>query len=281
MRAILSALAIIAATDYLSSGSCSESAATSTFEPQSISPAEVRTAYQALTLAERYVERGFLKGEASAPRENIFRAERYFARAEELLAKERAAFLLQKGWYTYKRGGEYHDAARRMLKEGLALDPDNPRACYKVAYVELEAYYNSLPEHTDRPQRTERLPDGNIVNLEPIYFVYSKDQDNSKLEYAQQLLEKAIALDPTLANAYNELGLIHAFKKDAPPIDYYVSLLKHRATIDMELVFYSPGTRNSLIKNALQSVRMHAPERLKELGLEEGDTIVPPPTPAP
>ncbi|MCX6348468.1 MAG: hypothetical protein NTV79_03055 [Candidatus Aureabacteria bacterium] len=270
MRVMLLALAIIVATDYLSSGSCSENSASSTPDPPAISPAEVRTVDQALKLAERYVERGFLKGEASAPRENMAWAEKYFVRAEELLKKERASLLLHKGWIAFKRGGEFREAARKMLTEGLDIDPDNPRALYKVAFMELEEYFGGLIGHTLRPQRTERLPDGNVVNLEPIYLVYSKDQDNSKLEYAQKLLEKAIAIDPTLATAYNELSRIHGFKKDAPALDYDVLLLKHRDSIDMELVFYNPGTKRNLIKNAFQSVKLHAPERLKELGLEDG-----------
>jgi hypothetical protein len=99
------------------------------------------------------------------------------------------------------------------------------------------------------------------------------------LEYAQKLLEKAIAIDPTLATAYNELGRIHAFKKDASSIDYDVLLLKHRDSIDMELIFYNPGTKRNLIKNAFQSVKLYAPERLKELGLEEGIAFAPTPVP--
>jgi tetratricopeptide (TPR) repeat protein len=247
---------------------------------QTIEPETIRTVEQALSLADRFVERGFKNGEESAPRENMAWADKYFARAEDLVKKEQASLLLYKGWVAFKRGGESR-AARQMLQEGLKLDPDNPRALYKVAFAELETYFGGLVGRTVRPQRTERLPDGNVVNLEPIYLEYSPDQDNSKLEYARELLEKAVAIDPTLAMAYYELGHIHGFKKDESSLGYNIMFLKYRDSIDMELIFYNEGTKRQLIKNALQSVKLRAPEKLKELGLEGGYTPIPTPSPAP
>lgn len=248
-------------------------------ELEPISLADVQSVNQALDLASHWAEIGLLKGEGSAPRENLFRAEQYFDLAEQIMKKERAEYLLRKGWILSRRIGEDRNVARKMLKEGLELDPDNPRACYKVACMELDAYFASLPTHSERPQQEVRLPDGNIAHLEPIYHQYSPNRDNSQLEYAQKLLEKSIKLAPCLANSYYELGLIRAFKKDAPSVDCYVSVLKHRETIDMELLFYSPAMRDFIIKSALQSVKLHAPEKLKELGLEDG--YAPSPTPSP
>ena len=245
-----------------------------------ISHEEVLSVYCAFDQARKSIETGFQKGEESAWGENMFQAEKYLNRAEELMDKERAEFLMIKGWILIKHTGEYDGAGTKMLKEALKLDPDNPRALYKVAFIELETYFTRLPGYTKSPQRELKLPDGNVALLEPIYLSYSPEQDNTKLEYARELLEKAVAIDPNLAVAYERLGRIHGFKGAEPAVNYNVLFLKHRDSIDMELLFYNTGTRNQMIKNALQSVKLHAPEKLKELGLEEGYAPLPTPSPA-
>ncbi len=244
-----------------------------------ISPEDVLSVYCAFDQARRSIENGFQKGEESAWGENMYQAEKYLNRAEELMSKERAEFLMIKGWILFKRTGEYDGAGTTMLKEALKLDPENPRALYKVAFVELETYFARLPGYTKRPQRELKLPDGNVAHLEPIYLTYSLEQDNTKLEHARELLEKAVSIDPKMAVAYEMLGRIHGFKGDEPSVNYNVLFLKYRDSIDMELLFYNTKTRNQMIKNALQSVKLHAPEKLKELGLEEG--YAPSPTPSP
>jgi len=277
MRTVTRVPAVLLAVAALGSSSWPAAASDG---PRTLPLDEVLSVYRALALAKQYIEIGFQEGEASAPRENMAQAERYLSRAEELIGKERAECLLQRGWVLFKRRGEYREVTRKMLGEALALDPDNPLALYKVAFVELEIYFADLPGYTKKPQREIKLPDGNVALLEPIYLSYSSDHDNSKLEYARELLEKAVAIDPTLATAYYELGHIHGFKGDEPSLAYNILFLKHRDSIDMELIFYNEGTKRQLIKNALQSVKLHAPEKLEELGLGNGYVPVPTPTPA-
>ena len=103
--------------------------------------------------------------------------------------------------------------------------------------------------------------------MEPTYVSYSEDYDNTLLEQAQQLAEKAIQLDSTFANGYELLSRLYRFKGEEEKANYYNFLfLKNKEYFNLELVYYNENyVKYNLIPAAISMLKNRAQEKYEEL----------------
>lgn len=213
-------------------------------------PSEVNVAANAIEIGEAFCKQAYIDSVPAKQAVLFARGYEYFSRAHEILDRERSDLLLAEGWLKARHSLKL-DEALAMLEEGLRLNPDNPIAYFKVAFLTYDKYKFSLPKFTKNPQKTMTMPDGTVVHLEPVYSVYSESNDNALLEKAQELAEKAIELDPKFANAYNLLATIHNFRNEREiGKQYYYQFYDNIQHLNMELIYYSEDTRDNWTKAA-------------------------------
>ncbi|MFH1037759.1 MAG: hypothetical protein V1789_03705 [PVC group bacterium] len=231
-----------------------------------IEPAEVKTVAEAIDIAESYFKEAHTTPDTDRQKILFFRGDEYFKRAHEILNKEKSELLLKEGWLKLRWSLGLNEALP-MLEEGLQLSPDNPVAYYKVAFLKRDKYSFSLPKYTDKPQRTKKMPDGTVVHLEPVHSIYSEENDNTLLEEAQKLAEKAVQLDPTFANAYEFLSSLHGFKRELEKANHYKYLfLMNKEYFNLELLYYNENLlKYNWIPSAISLLRSRAPEKYEEL----------------
>jgi tetratricopeptide (TPR) repeat protein len=132
------------------------------------------------------------------------------------------------GMALYSRGR--YDEAVKALIAAADLNPSDPRA-----YLFLSKAYDSSPNQADeviqRFRRFAELQPGN--GLATYYYAMSlwkgkrAEDQTVHLEQVESLLQKAIALDPKLADAWVQLGNLYADRREyAKSIPDYESALK-------------------------------------------------------
>jgi tetratricopeptide (TPR) repeat protein len=141
----------------------------------------------------------------------------------------------------YSRGN-YDDAVKALLK-AADLNPSDPR-CY---YFLSKAYDSSPNQAEDVIQRFRRFLDLHLQNAHaPYYYAMSlwkgRRIEDSKVDIGQieALLKKAVALDPSLAEAHQQLGNLYSDqKKYSEAIPEYLAALEHNP--DMADAHYRLG----------------------------------------
>jgi tetratricopeptide (TPR) repeat protein len=133
------------------------------------------------------------------------------------------------GMALYSRGN-YDEAVKSLLK-AADLNPSDPR-CY---YFLSKAYDSSPSQAEEVIQRFRRFLDLQPQNARaPYYYAMSlwkgRRIEDASLDLAQieALLKKAVALDPSLAAAHQQLGNLYSDqKKYAEAIPQYLAALEH------------------------------------------------------
>jgi tetratricopeptide (TPR) repeat protein len=133
------------------------------------------------------------------------------------------------GMALYSRGN-YDEAVKSLLK-AADLNPSDPR-CY---YFLSKAYDSSPSQAEEVIQRFRRFLDLQPQNARaPYYYAMSlwkgRRIEDASLDLAQieALLKKAVALDPSLAEAHQQLGNLYSDqKKYAEAIPQYLAALEH------------------------------------------------------
>ena len=232
---------------------------------------KIQSIKESVSRAQSYIEKGFQQEEQLHSvgdihgKENFLLARKCFSRADDLLKKDEVSLFLKWGWVMYKTHGDKRDKKKAvgMLENALALDPDNPEACYKVAYVKLASYYNVFSEEQHKHAIT--LPDGSH-QVTQVQYHYSKERDNRNLDEAEQLLKKAIKLDGTFADAYWLLASkIYAHKNEPEmAIPYYRLFLKYVDSVSAELNFYNTQYIAIRVPMAKDYLSIHARDKLAE-----------------
>jgi len=125
--------------------------------------------------------------------------------------------------------GKYDDAVKALLK-AADLDPSDPR-CYLFL---SKAYDNSPNLAEDVVQRFRRFSELQPNNALAVYYYAMSlwkgkraEDPNQSLQQVEALLQKSIALDPKLAEAYMQLGSLYADQREfAKSIPEYVRALE-------------------------------------------------------
>lgn len=133
------------------------------------------------------------------------------------------------GMALYSRGN-YDEAVKSLLK-AADLNPSDPR-CY---YFLSKAYDSSPNQAEDVIQRFRRFLELQPQNARaPYYFAMSlwkgRRIEDSKLDMREieALLKNAVALDPSLAEAHQQLGNLYSDqKKYSEAISEYLAALEH------------------------------------------------------
>lgn len=118
-------------------------------------------------------------------------------------------------WYVR---GSYDQAARR-LREASDLNPDDPNPYLflgKIVTVE-SAHSDEIVEKLGRFVRFQ--PDNALANYYYAVALWKQrkgPEDTETPVKVEALLEKAVRLDPKLADAYVQLGVLYADRKDFP-----------------------------------------------------------------
>jgi tetratricopeptide (TPR) repeat protein len=145
------------------------------------------------------------------------------------------------GMALYSRGN-YDEAVKSLLKAS-DLNPSDPR-CYYF----LSKAYDSSPNQAEMViQRFRRFLDLQPQNARaPYYYAMSlwkgRRIEDSKVDMGQieALLKKAVALDPSLAEAHQQLGNLYSDqKKYTEAIPEYLAALQHKP--DMADAHYRLG----------------------------------------
>jgi tetratricopeptide (TPR) repeat protein len=145
------------------------------------------------------------------------------------------------GMALYSRGN-YDEAVKSLLK-AADLNPSDPR-CY---YFLSKAYDSSPDQAEDVIQRFHHFFELQPQNARaPYYYAMSlwkgRRIEDSKLDMRQieALLKKAVALDPSLAEAHQQLGNLYSDqKKYTEAIPEYLAALQHNP--DMADAHYRLG----------------------------------------
>lgn len=136
--------------------------------------------------------------------------------------------LIGLGMALYSRG-KYDDAVKALLR-AADLDPSDPRC-----YLFLSKAYSNSPNQADEViQRFRRYAELQPNNAFAIYYYAmslwkgKRAEDSTfNLQEVESLLQKSIALDPKLAEAYLQLGNLYADQREyAKSIPEYESALK-------------------------------------------------------
>jgi tetratricopeptide (TPR) repeat protein len=133
------------------------------------------------------------------------------------------------GMALYSRGN-YDDAVKSLLK-AADLNPSDPR-CY---YFLSKAYDSSPAQADDVIQRFHRFLELQPQNARAHYYYAlslwkGRRAEDSSVDMAQieALLKKAVALDPGLAEAHQQLGNLYSDqKKYAEAVPEYQAALQH------------------------------------------------------
>ena len=228
----------------------------------------IQSVKESVSMAQSYAEEGFRKEEelysvgGMRGKENFTLARKCFSHADELLKKDEVALFLKWGWFMYRTQSDKADRRKaiEMLEQAMALEPDNPEACFKVAYVKIKAYYDVFSEEQYVPP--VKLPDGSY-RITQVRYYYSKERDNRDLDEAEKLLKKAIKSDGAFADAYWLLASkIYAHKEEVElAILNYRLFLKHVGNAKPELHFYDAAIIADMIPAAESYLRVHASDK--------------------
>jgi tetratricopeptide (TPR) repeat protein len=113
-------------------------------------------------------------------------------------------------------GALYDDAARRLC-EASDLSPDDPEPHLFMGKIEMAAP-NPLPCVDEKLERfAEHRPNDPLANYFYAMAVWKRDPQGAKaatLNHVQDLLMKAVVLDPNCSDAYFQLGVLHAERRD-------------------------------------------------------------------
>ncbi|MGB8833953.1 MAG: tetratricopeptide repeat protein [Candidatus Sulfotelmatobacter sp.] len=147
---------------------------------------------------------------AAAPAIEVFsKGTRLFPRSVRMLAGLGAA------WYAL---GSY-DPAMKRLCQASALDPTDPDPYLLIGKIQ-DVQAEESPCVTDALGRFAKLEPANAQANYYFAVALVKQQklsiDAQDLSRVQSLLEKAIHLDPKLADAHLELGIVYSRQKDLP-----------------------------------------------------------------
>lgn len=118
-------------------------------------------------------------------------------------------------WYAQ---GSYEKAAQRLC-QASDVDPSDPEPYLAMGKIEAveSGRSEAIAERLDRFAKLH--PENALANY---YFAVSlwkqwrASQDVAQLMRAQALVERAISIDPTLAIAYLQLGILYSERKDLP-----------------------------------------------------------------
>jgi tetratricopeptide (TPR) repeat protein len=112
----------------------------------------------------------------------------------------------------YYASGSYDQAAQRFF-EASDLNPADPGPYLFLAKVQSSAITES-DGYLERMARFAKLEPANAwANF---YYAASLWKKKGDAQPAEALLEKALQLDPTLADAHLQLGIIYSARKDFP-----------------------------------------------------------------
>jgi tetratricopeptide (TPR) repeat protein len=112
----------------------------------------------------------------------------------------------------YYANGSYDQAAQRFF-EASDLNPSDPGPYLFLAKVQSSAITESAG-YLERMARFAKLaPENALANF---YYAASLWKPKGDAQQAQALLEKALHLDPELADAHLQLGIIYSARKDLP-----------------------------------------------------------------
>lgn len=137
------------------------------------------------------------------------KARAHFDAAREELRRQHVDLLSTYGWFLYRTtGGELAAEGARMLQQANEQSPEDPRILSMLGYVALHAY-------NDHPGQT------------------------SNLDSAKTLLERAVALDPSMTFAYWPLSQIAATQNDVAASDtYMLKFVEKLDTLSPEFYLY-------------------------------------------
>lgn len=141
---------------------------------------------------------------ATGPAIEVFtRGNRLFPRSTRMLLGLAVA---------YYANGSYDQAAQRFF-EASDLNPTDPGPYLFLAKVQSSAITES-DGYLERMARFAKLEPGNAwANF---YYAASLWKNKGDAQQAEALLEKALQLDPTMADAHLELGIIYSARKHFP-----------------------------------------------------------------
>jgi tetratricopeptide (TPR) repeat protein len=132
---------------------------------------------------------------------------------------------------TLNASGRYEDAVKSLL-EAADLDPSDPRCYFFLSHA-----YTSSPGQADEViERFRRYAELQPRNALAVYYYAMGLWKGKRTEAAtpetdkvQSLLEKAIALDPSLAEAHLQLGNLYADRRD-----YSKSIPQYLRTLELD-----------------------------------------------
>ena len=186
-----------------------------------------------------------------------------FPRSMRILAGLGTAFYAQ---------GSLEQAAQR-LREASDLRPDDPTPYMFFGILESADTTHSGAFKAMLQRFAKRQPDNAMANY---YYGLAlckgssgQGEDKERAE-AESLLEKAVRLDPGLAAAYLQLGILHADRGDYPgAIPLYQKAIAAKA--DLEEAHYRLARAYSM--NGQQPEAQHETQVYKELATRNAEEI--------
>lgn len=187
-----------------------------------------------------------------------------------------ARMLIGLGVVWYVRGS--YEQASQWLCDAADLDPDNPTPYLFLGRI-LAAESSVSPVVAERLARfTARQPQNAMANYDLAVGLWKqrKAEDRDTVGRVQALLEKAVALDPTLSEAFLQLGIVHFERKDFPQaIAAYqqaiqLSPLMEQAHYRLAQAYRLSG-QSDKAQNELKTYEEISREKANELDRERSD----------
>jgi tetratricopeptide (TPR) repeat protein len=136
-----------------------------------------------------------------------------------------ARMLLGMGAALYARGS-YDDAARRFF-EATDVNPLDPAPYLFLGKVENTEMIHS-PDYVARMERFAHLHPANaLASLYYAVSLWNNRKDPEDIAKVEALLSTALRLNPSLGEAYFELGIVYASRKEFPK-----AIASYRKAID-------------------------------------------------
>ena len=138
-------------------------------------------------------------------------ASEVFAKGHRLFPQS-ARMLVGLGVASYSRGS--YDEAAQLLSEACDLTPADPQPYLFLGKIQ-DAEKVEPPGWTERLKRFAALqPDNALANYYYAVALTKQGDGSGDFAQAESLLERSIRLDPHLGNAYLQLGILYAQRKD-------------------------------------------------------------------
>ena len=136
-----------------------------------------------------------------------------FAKGHRLFPSS-ARMLVGLGVASYSRGS--YEQAAQQLAEACDLDPADPKPYLFLGKIQ-DAEKIEPRGWAERLRRFAALqPDNALANYYYAVALTKQGQESENLDQVEPLLQRAILLDPHLGNAYLQLGILYAQRKDFP-----------------------------------------------------------------